>query len=371
MPFDTLQDLAPVSLVATVPMFLVVGPATKANDVTTLAAEARANPGKLAIAANSLASASHLAAELFKSRADIDMTTVVYKGSAPALTDIMGGRVAAMFDTVPGAIAYVKSGQLRAIAVGGAKRLAILPDVPTLQESGLKDIEIRSWYGVIAPARTPPGDRRAPQPRDRRDHALGRHARADGRADARAGRQHARRVLDVHPSRDGRLGTGGEGREDQARMTTPSRLQAAPRAMTIDVARLKSWPFPDVETTYTDRDTMLYALCVGAGRDPLDPVDLRFAYEAALQALPTMAVVLGYPGSWMNDPASGIDYRRVVHGENALTIHHPLPPAGTVVGRTRVTRIVDKGAGKGAVVTAERTITDKASGHATRDRPST
>jgi len=156
MPFDTLQDLAPVSLVATVPMFLVVGPATKANDVATLAAEARANPGKLAIAANSLASASHLAAELFKSRADIDMTTVVYKGSAPALTDIMGGRVAAMFDTVPGAIGYVRSGQLRAIAVGGAKRLAILPDVPTLQESGLKDIEIRSWYGVIAPARTPP-----------------------------------------------------------------------------------------------------------------------------------------------------------------------------------------------------------------------
>jgi acyl dehydratase len=132
--------------------------------------------------------------------------------------------------------------------------------------------------------------------------------------------------------------------------------------MTIDVARLKSWPFADVEATYTDRETMLYALCVGAGRDPLDPVGLRFTYEGALQALPTMAVVLGYPGSWMNDPASGIDYRRVVHGENALTIHHPLPPAGTVVGRTRVTRIVDKGAGKGAVVTAERTITDKASG---------
>ena len=132
--------------------------------------------------------------------------------------------------------------------------------------------------------------------------------------------------------------------------------------MTIDVARLKAWPFADVETTYTARDTMLYGLCVGAGRDPVDPVGLRFAYEPVLRALPTMAVVLGYPGSWMNDPASGIDYGKVVHGENALAIHRPLPPAGTVVGRTRVTRIVDKGAGKGAVVTAERIITDKASG---------
>ena len=132
--------------------------------------------------------------------------------------------------------------------------------------------------------------------------------------------------------------------------------------MTIDIDRLKAWPFVDVETTYTERDTMHYALCVGAGRDPLDPVGLRFAYEADLQALPTMAVVLGYPGSWMSDPASGIDYRKVVHGENTLVVHRPLPVAATVIGRTRVTRVVDKGAGKGAVVTAERTITDKASG---------
>jgi tripartite-type tricarboxylate transporter receptor subunit TctC len=156
MPFDTLKDLAPVSLVATVPMFVIAGPATKAPDLRSMIAEAKANPGKLAIAVNSLASVSHLAAELLKSRTGVDMTTVVYKGSAQAFPDLIAGRVAMMFDTVPGAFGYVKSGQLRALAVGGPKRLSILPDVPTLEESGLKDVQIRSWYGVIAPARTPP-----------------------------------------------------------------------------------------------------------------------------------------------------------------------------------------------------------------------
>jgi tripartite-type tricarboxylate transporter receptor subunit TctC len=156
MPFDTLKDLAPVSLVATVPMFVIAGPATKAPDLRSMIAEAKANPGKFAIAVNSLASVSHLAAELFKARTGVDMTTIVYKGSAQAFPDLIAGRVAMMFDTVPGAYGFVKSGQLRAIAVGGPKRLAILPDVPTLEESGLKDVQIRSWYGVIAPARTPP-----------------------------------------------------------------------------------------------------------------------------------------------------------------------------------------------------------------------
>jgi tripartite-type tricarboxylate transporter receptor subunit TctC len=156
MPFDTLKDLAPVSLVATVPMFVIAGPATKAPDLRSMIAEAKAHPGKLAIGVNSLASVSHLAAELFKSRTGVDMTTIVYKGSAQAFPDLIAGRVAMMFDTVPGAFGFVKSGQLRAIAVGGPKRLAILPDVPTLEESGLKDVQIRSWYGVIAPAKTPP-----------------------------------------------------------------------------------------------------------------------------------------------------------------------------------------------------------------------
>jgi len=156
MPFDTLRDLAPVSLVASVQMFLVVSPELPAKSVGELVALARTQPGTVALGANSLASVSHLAAELFRLRAGVDVPVVVYKGSAPALVDMMGGRLAAMFDTFPGALPHVKSGKIRAIAVGGATRAAILPDVPTLAEAGLPDFEIRSWYGVIAPAPTPP-----------------------------------------------------------------------------------------------------------------------------------------------------------------------------------------------------------------------
>jgi len=156
MPFDTLKDLSPVSLVATVQMFLIADPGLKAGTVGQLVELAKANPGKHAIATNALASVSHLAAELFKVRARVDMPTIVYKGSAPALVDMLGGRVAAMFDTVPGALPHVKSGKVRAIAIGSRTRSALMPEVPTLAESGFPDIEIRSWYGVIATAGTPP-----------------------------------------------------------------------------------------------------------------------------------------------------------------------------------------------------------------------
>jgi acyl dehydratase len=135
--------------------------------------------------------------------------------------------------------------------------------------------------------------------------------------------------------------------------------------MSIDYQTLKSWPFPDIVQSYSTRDTMLYALSLGLGSNPLDERTLLFVYEGANGApsvIPTMAVVLGFPGFWMKDPASGIDWLKIVHGENGLVLHRPLPPEGTVVGRTRVTRIVDKGAGKGAVVTAERTISDQATG---------
>lgn len=135
--------------------------------------------------------------------------------------------------------------------------------------------------------------------------------------------------------------------------------------MTIDYHRVKNWPFQDVVQSYTSRESMLYALSLGLGSDPLDEAGLHFVYEGAddsPRVLPTMAVVLGFPGFWMKDPASGIDWIRIVHGEHGLRMHHPLPSKGTVVGRTRVTSIVDKGVGKGAVVTAERTISDRDSG---------
>jgi acyl dehydratase len=130
----------------------------------------------------------------------------------------------------------------------------------------------------------------------------------------------------------------------------------------IDYDRLMSWRFPPVRQTLTRKDCILYALGVGLGGDPLDPAQLRFVYEEGLLALPTMAVVLAYPGFWVKDPATGIDWVRVVHGEQAIALHCPLPVEGELIGRTRITGIVDKGPGKGAIVYSEREVSDAASG---------
>jgi len=132
--------------------------------------------------------------------------------------------------------------------------------------------------------------------------------------------------------------------------------------MPIEYDKIKNWPFPEVVQTYTEKDSMLYALGVGYGHDPMDEAQLRFVYEKHLLAAPTMPVVLGYPGFWMKDPAAGIDWVKIVHGEQALRLHRPIPAAGTVIGRTRVKAVVDKGRDKGALVILERSIVDKASG---------
>jgi acyl dehydratase len=130
----------------------------------------------------------------------------------------------------------------------------------------------------------------------------------------------------------------------------------------IDYEKLMGWPFPPVRQRLRKTDCILYALGVGLGGDPLDEAQLRFLYEDRLQALPTMAVVLAYPGFWVKDPETGIDWVRVVHGEQAITIHHPLPVEGELIGRSRVTGIVDKGAGKGAILYSEREISDAVTG---------
>jgi acyl dehydratase len=132
--------------------------------------------------------------------------------------------------------------------------------------------------------------------------------------------------------------------------------------MPIDVATLKSWPFTPVRQSYTHRDTILYALGLGLGQDPLDAAQLRFTYEQGLQALPTMAVVLASPGFFAKDPRTGIDWVKLLHGEQELELHAPLPSAATVEGLTRITRLVDKGAGKGALMYSEREITDAQTG---------
>jgi acyl dehydratase len=132
--------------------------------------------------------------------------------------------------------------------------------------------------------------------------------------------------------------------------------------MTIDYDTLMNWRFPPVHQTLTKQDCILYALGIGLGGDPLDPAQLRFVYEEGLAAVPTMAVVLAYPGFWVKDKATGIDWVKVVHGEQAITIHHPLPVEAKLIGRSRVTGIVDKGAGRGAIIYSERQITDAGSG---------
>jgi acyl dehydratase len=126
---------------------------------------------------------------------------------------------------------------------------------------------------------------------------------------------------------------------------------------------VKNWDFGTQVLAYTQRDTMLYALGIGMGADPLDTRELRFVYEQDLQALPTMAAALGNPVPWWQDARSGIDWVRGLHGEQSLTLARPLPTAGTLLGTTRVVSISDKGAGKGAIIAQQRELHDQASGH--------
>jgi len=130
----------------------------------------------------------------------------------------------------------------------------------------------------------------------------------------------------------------------------------------LDYEICKHWTFPDLVHRYTERDTMLYALGLGFGQDPLDRGALRFVYEEALQAVPTMAAVMGSPGIWWRDPKTGADAVKLVHGEQDVRVLRPLPVKGCVVARNRVVSLTDKGAGKGAVAVVLRTLVDAASG---------
>jgi acyl dehydratase len=132
--------------------------------------------------------------------------------------------------------------------------------------------------------------------------------------------------------------------------------------MPIDYDKLLALNIPEVEHSYTDKDTMLYALGVGLGHDPLDARQLDFVYEKNLKALPTFAAVLGYPGFWIRELDTGIDWVRIVNGEQGVVLHRPVAPKGTVLGKSRIVEAIDKGRGKGALVYTERKVTDKASG---------
>ena len=139
----------------------------------------------------------------------------------------------------------------------------------------------------------------------------------------------------------------------------------------LDYDTVMNWRFDDVVQTYQRRDAILYALGLGYGRDPTDAGDLRYTYEKNLVAAPTMPVVLGNQGPWMQDPRTGIDWIKSLHGEQGLKIFAPLPPEGTIVGKNRVTCVIDKGPGKGALLMMERDILDQQSGKLLATRTST
>jgi tripartite-type tricarboxylate transporter receptor subunit TctC len=156
IPYDAVRDFAPLGRVGVTPTLLLVHPSMPATDVKTLVALIKANPGKYNYGSSGLGSILHLCGEEFKSLAGgLDITHVPYKGSAPMDTDLMGGQITMAFDATPTALPLAKSGKLRALGAGMAKRLAAMPDLPTLQEQGLPGFECYTWNALLAPARTP------------------------------------------------------------------------------------------------------------------------------------------------------------------------------------------------------------------------
>jgi tripartite-type tricarboxylate transporter receptor subunit TctC len=155
LPYDTLRDFAPISLLSQQPNVFLVHPSVPVRNVKELIAYAKSKPGQLNYASSGTGGSQHLAGELLKSMAGIDITHVPYKGSPPALVDVIAGRVPLMSSTMPPALPQIKSGKVRAIAVTSAKRSPALPDVPTVAESGLPGYEAIAWQGLIAPAGTP------------------------------------------------------------------------------------------------------------------------------------------------------------------------------------------------------------------------
>jgi len=153
--YDPIKDFAPVSLMATTMNVLVVNPEVPAKNLTELIRLAKAKPGTLTYGSAGNGSSNHLSGELLKSAASLQINHIPYKGSAPALVDLMGGRLTMMFDTLAQQTGNIASGKLRALAVTGPNRSPLLPEVPTAQEGGLKDFDVTIWFGVLAPAGTP------------------------------------------------------------------------------------------------------------------------------------------------------------------------------------------------------------------------
>jgi len=155
IPYDPIKDFQPVTQLASTPNVLIVNTSVPASNVREFVAYAKANPGKLNFGSGSTGSAGHLAGELFKTMAGVDMTHIPYKGAAPAMQDLIAGQVQLMFDNFASANTQVKAGKVKALAVTTAKRSSLAPDLPTIAESGLAGFDINTWFGVFVPAGTP------------------------------------------------------------------------------------------------------------------------------------------------------------------------------------------------------------------------
>ena len=155
LPFNTVKDFEPIGTVASLPQILVANPQFPANTVAELTAIAKAKPGSLSFASVGNGSPGHLAGELYKLRTGTQMQHVPYRGGGPAVTDVMGGQVPLLWVSIPAAAQFVKTGKLKALAVSTTKRSAAFPDVPTMQEAGVPDFEVDSWYAMFVPAKTP------------------------------------------------------------------------------------------------------------------------------------------------------------------------------------------------------------------------
>jgi len=155
VPFDPQRDFEPVTQLASTPNVLIVNPSLPVHDVREFIAYAKAHPGALNFGSGSTGSAGHLAGELFKRMAGVEMTHVPYKGAAPAMTDLIAGQVQLMFDNLASALTQIRAGKVRALAVTTAKRTPLAPDLPTIAESGLPGFDINTWFGLFVPAKTP------------------------------------------------------------------------------------------------------------------------------------------------------------------------------------------------------------------------
>jgi len=155
LPYDPIADFAPVTLVASVPNVLIVNPDVPANSVEELIVLAKSKPGDLNFGSGGIGAITHLSGELFKQSTGVEMVHIPYAGSAPAITDLLGGQIEMMFENLPGAMGHIQAGRLRPLAVTSPERAVALPDVPTVAEAGVPGYEAVSWFGILAPAGTP------------------------------------------------------------------------------------------------------------------------------------------------------------------------------------------------------------------------